>query len=176
MTSPRRQPTPTTVLKTLPTVTTSTTIISTDTAPAPKLPIVWPWLALVAMLAITAIGLIVTIVLGAMQPSSTPTPSQSNSSYPTPTQSGPPSPTEVTLLSGDVLGQDIDVVVAKLQSLGLTFAAQAGETVSADDPKVNTVYDASPLGLLSAGTEIKLLYYTSDGGSDSPTPSDSPSQ
>jgi len=176
MTSPRRQPTPTTVLKTLPTVTTSTAIINTDTAPAPKLPIVWPWLALVAMLAITALGLIVTIVLGAMQPSSTTTPSQSTSTYPTPTESGSPTATEVTLLSGDVLGQNVDVVVAKLQALGLTFSAQPGETVSADDPKVNTVYDANPLGLIAAGTEVKLLYYTSDGVSDSPTPSDSPSQ
>ncbi len=176
MTTPRRQPTPTTVLKTLPTVTTSTTIINTDTAPAPKLPIVWPWIALVAMLAITALGLIVTIIIGALSPAAKPTPSQSQSTYPTPSQSGSTAPTEITLLSSDVLGQTVDVVAAKLQALGLNFSAQPGETVATDDPKVNTVYDASPLGLLPAGTEVKLLYYTSDGGSDSPTPSDSPSQ
>jgi serine/threonine protein kinase len=176
MTTPRRQPTPTTVLKTLPTVTTSTTIIETDTAPAPKLPIVWPWIALVAMLAVTALAVIGTIIIGALTPNAQPTPTQSQSSYPTPTDSGSPSATEVSLLSTDVLGQTVEAAVGKLEQLGLTYTIQAGETVSADDPKANTVYDATPLGLLPAGTEVKLLYYVVDDGSVAPTPSDSPSQ
>jgi serine/threonine-protein kinase len=174
MTTPRRQPTPTTPLSTLPAVTTSTTIISTDTAPAPKLPIVWPWIALMVMLGITALGLVATIVIGAMQPTASPTPTNPSSSHPTPIDSSSASPTVVTLLSGEVLGLNIDEVSAKLLSLGLVPVAQPGETVAVDDPKVNTVYDATPLGLLTVGSEVKLLYYISDGQTVEPTPSDSP--
>jgi hypothetical protein len=83
----------------------------------------------------------------------------------------------ITLLSGDVLGQDVNSVAAKLQLLGLSVVAQPGETVPEGDPKIDTVYDATPLGLLTAGTEVHLLYYVSDGGQTiEPTPSESPSQ
>ncbi|MEN9752477.1 MAG: hypothetical protein RL670_168 [Actinomycetota bacterium] len=177
MTTPRNVMPPTTPLTTLSPVTTSTTIISTDTAPAPKLPIVWPWIALVVMLGITGIGLIVTIIIGALQPAPSPSPSQSQSSSPIPSQtSGSPSPTMVTVLSSDVLGQDVNAVVAKLQGLGLTANPQPGETVPEGDPKLNTVYDATPLGLLTAGTEVHLLYYVSDAASSPPAPSPTPSQ
>ena len=176
MTTPRRQTTPTMPLTTLPTVTTSTTIISTDTAEAPKLPIVWPWIALMVMLGITALGLVATIVIGAMQPTPSPTPSQSSSSHPTPIDSSSASPSVVTLLSSDVLGLNVDEVAAKLQGLGLNPMPQPGETVAEGDPKVNTVYDATPLGLLTVGSEVKLLYYTVDVPSESPTPSDTPTQ
>jgi hypothetical protein len=82
----------------------------------------------------------------------------------------------VTVLSSDVLGQDVNAVVAKLQGLGLTANPQPGETVPEGDPKLNTVYDATPLGLLTAGTEVHLLYYVSDAASSPPAPSPTPSQ
>ncbi|MEN9753172.1 MAG: hypothetical protein RL670_863 [Actinomycetota bacterium] len=177
MSQPRNAMPPTTPLTTLSPITTSTTIIATDTAPAPKLPIVWPWVALMVMLGVTGLGLLATIIIGALQPAPNPTPTNSQTPYPTPTSSGSPSPSVITLLSGDVLGQDVNSVAAKLQLLGLSVVAQPGETVPEGDPKIDTVYDATPLGLLTAGTEVHLLYYVSDGGQTiEPTPSESPSQ
>jgi hypothetical protein len=61
----------------------------------------------------------------------------------------------------------------KLEALGLFVEAVAGETVDPLDPKVNTVYDAAPLGSLPPATTVRLLYYTPYS---EPTPSPTQTQ
>ena len=159
-------------------VTESTTIItqSTDTAPTPKPPVVWPWIAVIVALGLTAITIIIAIVF---QPSGTPTPSPT-SSVPS---SGGPSPSassteaEVQVTTTDVMGFNVSDVYNKLTALGLQVVAVPGSTLSNNDARVLTVYDASPLGTLHVGDTIQIIYYVSDAQqpSESPTPSVSPS-
>jgi hypothetical protein len=55
--------------------------------------------------------------------------------------------------------------------------AVAGELVAPGDEKVMTVYQASPLGTLPAGSEITITYYVADVSTPTepaPTTSESP--
>ena len=73
----------------------------------------------------------------------------------------------------DVVGLPLDQVTEQLKALGLVVEPVPGETVDATDPKVNTVYDAAPLGTMKVGDTIRLLYYAP---ASQPTPSPSSSQ
>lgn len=151
-----------------------TAVIPTIDLPKEKKQLVWPWIAVIALVAITGISIVAAMVLGAISghnpnQSFTPIgPSDSSSASP----SGSATPGKVVLLLTDVVGVDIQVATQKLVALGLQVQPVPGEVVDPNDPKVNTVYDATPLGSLGTGTTVQLLYYAS---SDSISPSPSPS-
>jgi serine/threonine-protein kinase len=153
-------------------LTDSTTVIPTLDEPKVKKPIVWPWIAVIGLIIVSGLAIVAAMVIGAVQtepePTFTPiTPTQT----PTPTTS--PTATNVFVFSTDVVGLPLDQVTLKLEALGLFVEPVAGETVDALDPKVNTVYDAAPLGSMTTGTTVRLLYYTPAA---EPTPSPSEPQ
>ncbi len=158
--------------------------VSVDTAPMPRAPIVWPWIATLGLLLL--ISLVVVVAIWS-EPSGDSTPSPSPS-VTTPTASPSPTDTDaesvVTIFRADIIGLDITEVSARLLGLGLGVNAIPGELVSADDSRVRTVYAASPTGTVSRGTIIDLTYYVGEveegpidlpSPSPTPTPTDSPS-
>ncbi|MEY4294263.1 MAG: hypothetical protein RIR29_913 [Actinomycetota bacterium] len=152
-------------------LTDKTTLIPTFEEPKVNKPIVWPWIALIGLVAVSAVAIVAAIVIGAMtqqQPTPTFTPLPSQSATP----SVSPSAT-VEIWPKDVVGLPLELVASDLESQGLIVEAVPGETVDPTDPKVNTIYDAAPLGTMPVGTTIRLLYYAP---STEPTPSPSASQ
>jgi len=138
--------------------------LGTDTSPTPKQPVIWPWIAMISLLAVTAVGIIVAIVLGSSpNPTASPTKSASASSTPSASASAAASTTPTTkpivIVQSDVVGKDINDVSTFLAELGLKFNAVAGTEVAADDPLLGTVYSAEPLGQLQTGDTVNLLYY-----------------
>ena len=79
-------------------------------------------------------------------------------------------PTPVTVLLTDIQGQQISDVLTALTDKGLVPEAVAGTTVPVDDPKSMTVYDATPLGNMPAGSNILVFYYVPEDPNASPTP------
>jgi serine/threonine protein kinase len=150
-----------------------TTVIPTFDEPKQKQPIVWPWIALIGLIVVSAIAIVAAIVLGAIgqhQPGPSFTPFNPSDS---PSASASASPIDVVVWPKDVVGLPVDQVTDQLQALGLVVEPVPGETVDPTDPKVNTVYDAAPLGTMKVGDTIRLLYYAP---STQPTPSPSTSQ
>ena len=125
-----------------------------------KPPLVWPWIALIVALIITATILIFAMVTKT-SPSPTPSPSQSATATPsaTPTET-PTMPSTVVVLSSEVLGLNKDEVQVSLEAKGLIVNLVAGTALQTGDPKINTIYEALPLGTMPAGTTINLTYYT----------------
>ena len=144
---------------------------------AQRQPIVWPWFALIALLALTAISVVVAIVVTSMQPevptpSSTPTQSQTSSVQPTPSSSATAtSPGTVVVLLSDLQGKNVAEVSNALSGMGLNVTAVPGTALAADDPAVMTVYDVSPAGTVAVGSSVTVTYYV--GGAVAPTPSPS---
>ena len=178
MSTAPRQSAATTLIQQAPQVTDRTAVIelAPDTNPTQKPPVVWPWFVLIGALGATAISVVVAIIVTSMQPtlptwSQQPYPSSSGGTA-SPGASGAP----VVVLLADVDGLNVAEVSAELSSKGLLVRAVAGEVVAAGDERVMTVYDASPLGTLAAGSEIVITYYVADTGvSEEPTPNESPS-
>ncbi len=146
-----------------PQVTDATTVIEmTDTAETPK-PIIWPWLATIGALVLTAIIVLVAILSGGQTPTPSPSPT-TPSATPTPTETPTPSPSpsdpnQVVVLSSDIFGVNIDDAASYLESLDLVVIRSEGLEVANDDPRLLTVYDASPLGQMATGTTVTLTYY-----------------
>ncbi len=178
MSNAPRQTAATTMIQQAPEVTDRTAVIelAPDTNPTQKPPVVWPWFVLIGALAATAISVVVAIIFTSMQPT---LPTWSQSPYPSSnggTSSPGPSGASVVVLLADVDGLNVAEVSAALSAKGLLVTAVAGDVVAAGDERVMTVYDASPLGTLAAGSEIVITYYvTDDVVPIEPTPSDSPS-
>ena len=151
------------VIPVLPEDATETTVIEVSEPEKPAL--VWPWVALIVALIITASVLIFAMVTKspAPTPSASPSPSQTASqtpsASPTPSET-PTTPATVVVLSSEVLGLNKDEVQVALQAKGLTVNLVAGTALQTGDPKINTIYDATPLGSMPAGTTINLTYYT----------------
>ncbi|SCX04961.1 serine/threonine-protein kinase [Candidatus Aquiluna sp. UB-MaderosW2red] len=143
-----------------------TEIISTDTAELPRAPIVWPWIATLGLLGITAIVVIVAILsepnISEME---TPAPTAPVSPSPSASQTVEPVPTEteevrpVLLLRSDIIGENLSVVTARLTELGMTVNAIPGESVPGNDPRARTVYAVSPTGNIEVGTVIDVTYF-----------------
>jgi serine/threonine-protein kinase len=153
-------------------LTDSTTVIPTLDEPKIKKPIVWPWIAVIGLVIVSGLAIVAAMVIGAIQTEPEPTFTPiSPTQTPTPTTS--PTASSVFVFSTDVVGLPLDQVTLKLEALGLFVEPVAGETVDALDPKVNTVYDAAPLGSMPTGTTVRLLYYTPAA---EPTPSPSQPQ
>lgn len=148
--------------------TTVTEIIPTDTAPLPKAPGVWPWIATIGLLGITAIVVIVAI-LSDPDTDSIPTPSptqtesvvtESPSVSDTPTES--PAPRNILILRSDIIGENLSTVTARLSELGMRVNAIPGELIPGTDPRVRTVYAVSPTGNIEVGTVVDITYYVGD--------------
>ena len=127
-----------------------------------KAPLVWPWIALIVALIITATVLIFALVTKSdpnpsPSPSATATQSATPSASPTETA---PEPTDVVVLSSEVLGLNKDEVQVALEGKGLVVNLVEGTALQTGDPKINTIYEALPLGTMPSGTTINLTYYT----------------
>jgi serine/threonine-protein kinase len=142
-----------------------TELITTDTAPLPKAPVVWPWIAILAFLGITAVVVIVAI-LSEPRIEQTPNPTPSSSENQTDTESATTSevlaPEVVLLLRSEVIGENIADVTARLLELGLQVNAIAGELIPGDDPRARTVYAVTPTGNITIGSIIDVTYYVGD--------------
>jgi serine/threonine protein kinase len=148
-----------------------TTILRTaTTAETPKQPIVWPWIAVVILLGVTALTVVMAIVFGSMQQTPTPsTSSPSQTTSPSESSSAPPTQTSVTLLLGDVVGRNVAEVAAELGNKGLKVNAIAGDGLPDGDPRIMTVYAAKPLGQVAVSTTVDLTYYVQASAPESPT-------
>ncbi|MEY4944601.1 MAG: hypothetical protein RL384_545 [Actinomycetota bacterium] len=142
-----------------------TEVIPTDTAPLPRAPIVWPWLATVGLLGITAIVVIVAIL---SEPDTDNLPTQSpTSSETTPSEgatesavvSESPEATSELILRSEIIGENLSIVTARLAELGMRVNAIAGDEVPAGSPLARTVYAVSPTGNITIGSVIDVTYY-----------------
>jgi serine/threonine-protein kinase len=149
-----------------PQVSQATTVIETQDEVDVKPPIIWPWIAMIVLMVIVA-GTIIFAMVRGPEPTTSPTPSQSStpSESASPSASPSPSPTDpntVIVLSSDIFGMNLDAATVYLEGLGLVVSPMEGLVVPADDARVQTVYDATPLGTLAKGDTITLVYYIAD--------------
>ena len=142
-----------------------TEVIPTDTAPLPRAPIVWPWLATVGLLGITAIVVIVAIL---SEPDTDNLPTQSPTSSETTPSDGAtesavvtesPEATSELILRSEIIGENLSIVTARLAELGMRVNAIAGDEVPAGSPLARTVYAVSPTGNITIGSVIDVTYY-----------------
>lgn len=148
--------------------TTVTEVIPTDTAALPKAPGVWPWIATLGLLGITAIVVIVAILSDPDTdsiPTPTPSPtesvvSESPAIEETPTES--PAPKNILILRSDIIGENLSDVTARLSELGMRVNAIPGQLIPGTDPRVRTVYAVSPTGNIEVGTVIDITYYVGE--------------
>jgi serine/threonine-protein kinase len=147
---------------------------TTDTAPAPTQAVIWPWIAVIVALTITALSVVVAIVMTSMQPAPTPSPTPSGQTG-TPSAS-PSAVTSVVVLLSDITGKDVFEVSSQLNAMGLVVVSTPGEILPPDDVRVMTVYAAAPLGKMNTGSSIEIFYYVADTSepSASPTPTVEP--
>ena len=149
-----------------PQVSQATTVIDTQAEVDGKPPIIWPWIAMIVLMVIVA-GTIIFAMVRGPEPTSSPTPSQSStpseSASPSPTPSETPTdPNTVIVLSSDIFGMNLEAATAYLESLGLIVDPMEGLALPADDARVQTVYDATPLGTLAKGDTITVIFYIAD--------------
>ena len=139
-----------------------TEVLTTDTAPLPKAPIVWPWLATLGLLGLTTIVVIVAILsepnADQVAPSNTPTPTVSESATPEPEPTTPKPSTYVVLVS-DVLGKNLSEVTAWLTERGFVVNAIPGDLIDGDSLEARSVYAVSPTGNLTLGSTVSVTYY-----------------
>jgi serine/threonine-protein kinase len=161
--TPRRSTATRVMTAAIPAVAEETTLIQTPTAPTEKPPIIWPWIATIGLMVLVAAGIVVAMLNNKTAPTPTPTPTQTQTESPTPTPTPTATdPNTVTVLSSDIFGMNLDEATTYLQSLGLVVVPQPGLLLPAADPRLKTVYDASPLGTLAIGDEIVITYYDLD--------------
>jgi len=174
MENPRHRGTGTAVLPNVRMYSDDTTILDAKTAPVPKPPVVWPWIAVVILLSITALSLVFALIIGANKTAPTPTATESSSNFGTasavPSLSPSASPTAITLLTTDVIGKNVYDASSALIALGLQVRTVPGDPVDAADPRLMSVYEATPLGALSPGTVVTLTYYVQQTDNTMPTP------
>jgi serine/threonine-protein kinase len=149
-----------------PQVSQATTVIETQDEVDGKPPIIWPWIAMIVLMVIVA-GTIIFAMVRGPEPTTSPTPSQSStpSESASPSASPSPSPTDpntVIVLSSDIFGMNLDAATVYLEGLDLVVSPMEGLVVPADDARVQTVYDATPLGTLAKGDTITIVYYIAD--------------
>jgi serine/threonine protein kinase len=139
-----------------------TEVISTDTAPLPRAPIVWPWLATLGLLGLTTIVVIVAILsepnASDISPISTPNSTPSN----TQTEEEATEPATYLVLVSDVVGKNLSEVTAWLTERGFVVNAIPGELIPGSSPEVRVVYAASPTGNIEVGSTVNVTYYVGD--------------
>ncbi len=149
------------VIPVLPEDPTETTAIEISEPEKPAL--LWPWIALIVALIVTASVLIFAMATK-QNPAPTPSASPTNSASQTPSSSPsasatPTVPSDVVVLSSEVLGLNKDEVKVALEAKGLFVNLVEGTALQTGDPKINTIYEAMPLGTMPEGTTINLTYY-----------------
>lgn len=142
-----------------------TEVFTADTAPLPRAPIVWPWIATLVLLGITAVVVIVAILTdnNADGVDTTPSPTQTQEPAPTATPEPEPEttdePRKILILRSDIIGENLSAVTAKLTEQGFNVNAIPGELIPGTDPRVRTIYAVSPTGSITQGTTIDVTYY-----------------
>ena len=151
------------------------------TGPVKKLPVVWPWIGLIAVLIVAASGVMIAIVVSLVSESnSNPTPSPSASISKQPTAAVSEQPTEkVSVFLTDVVGKKVADASVFLTQKKLITQAIAGDAIDPDDPRVLEVYKAEGLGQVPIGSVVRIYYYiaavpTPTPTVSSPTPTSSP--
>ena len=145
-----------------------TELITTDTAPLPRAPIVWPWIATLGLLGLTAVVVIVAILSdpNADDVVQTPSPTATQTQEPSPEPTAEPEPSDeprnILILRSDIIDQNLSDVTATLTEQGFVVNAIPGELIPGDDPRVRTVYAVSPTGSIVEGSTIDVTYYVGD--------------
>jgi serine/threonine-protein kinase len=67
------------------------------------------------------------------------------------------------------MDQNVDVVETLLIGKGLQVLRIEGTALPTGDPRINTVYEATPLGSLPVGTTVNLTFYIEDTTQTAPT-------
>ncbi|MEN9603917.1 MAG: hypothetical protein RL545_606 [Actinomycetota bacterium] len=163
------------VIETVKPVPQTTSIIETVEVANEKPAAVWPWVSVVVILILTTAGVIFAM-LSQPAPTPTPTPTETATETPTPTPTPTDTPTETptptsntTVFSTDVLGQNVDAVESLLQEKGLLVTRVKGDGLPTGDTRINTVYEANPLGSIPVGSNITIKYYVEDSTQTAPT-------
>ena len=138
-----------------------------DTAPIPKAPVVWPWLAFIGLM-VVSVGVVIAAIISEpsqiVEPDPEPTPVEEVEQ--------PAEEPEVVVPEAAVIryenveGKPIAEVTSYLNNLGFRVNAVAGQILDGDDPRVRTVYSATPLGNVTLGEEITVTYYVGDYSED----------
>ena len=154
---------------------------ATKTGPVKKLPVVWPWIGLIAVVIVAASGVMIAIVVSLVSESnSNPTPSPSASISKQPTAAVSEQPIEkVSVFLTDVVGKKVADASVVLTQKKLITQAIAGDAIDPDDPRVLEVYKAEGLGQVPIGSVVRIYYYiaavpTPSPTVSSPTPTSSP--
>jgi serine/threonine-protein kinase len=140
------------------------------TEPADKLPVIWPWLALIGLLFTAAAGVMIAIVLSLMseQQNEVPIPTFEPSLSPSESPSEEPVQTVVVLLT-DVIGKNVADASIFLKERGLLVDAVPGEPLDPEDPRILSVYRADGLGQVAVGSTVKIYYYIQQTTVPAPT-------
>lgn len=142
----------------------TTTLIETVENRVEKPSAVWPWVSVIAVVVLTTVGVLIAI-LTQPTPTATPTPTQTPTVSPTPTPTPtetPTIPSTATVFASDVLDQNVDVVETLLIGKGLAVSRIEGTPLPTGDPRINTVYAATPLGSLPVGSTVIVTFYVED--------------
>jgi serine/threonine-protein kinase len=144
-----------------------------ETEPLTKLPVVWPWLALIGVLVVAAAGVMIAIVVSLVSETS-PSPSPSISVSKQPSAPAPEEPAAtVSVFLTDVVGKKVLDASLFLTEKGLVVEALPGEALDPCDPRILDVYQAEGLGQVPIGSTVRIFYYIQGEAAPSPTPSPS---
>ena len=157
-----------------PVTTVNDTATAPDTEPVQKLPVVWPWLALIGVLVVAAGAVMIAIIVSLV---SEQNPSPSPSSISVSKRPNAPAPdrpiSTVSVFLADVVGKKVIDATTFLTQQGLLVEAVAGEALDPSDPRILDVYQAEGLGQVAVGSTVRIFYYIQ--GEAAPSPSPSPS-
>jgi eukaryotic-like serine/threonine-protein kinase len=147
---------------------------SPETEPLAKLPVVWPWLALIGVLVVAAAGVMIAIVVSLVsEPSPSPSPSISVSKQPSAPAQQVPGRT-VSVFLTDVVGKKVADASVFLTQKGLVVEAIPGEALDPSDPRILDVYQAEGLGQVPVGSVVRIFYYIQGEAVEEPTPTPTP--
>lgn len=138
-----------------------------DTAPIPKAPVVWPWLAFIGLM-VVSVGVVIAAIISEpnqiVEPEPEPEPVQVEVEQPA--EPAETIPETAVIRYENVEGKAIAEVTSYLNNLGFRVNAVAGQILDGEDPRVRTVYSATPLGNVTLGEEITVTYYVGDYSED----------
>jgi eukaryotic-like serine/threonine-protein kinase len=147
---------------------------SPETEPLTKLPVVWPWLALIGVLVVAAAGVMIAIVVSLVSESSpSPSPSISVSRQPSAPAQEVPGRT-VSVFLTDVVGKKVADASVFLTQKGLVVEAIPGEALDPTDVRILDVYQAEGLGQVPVGSVVRIFYYIQGEAAPEPTPTPTP--
>jgi serine/threonine-protein kinase len=135
-----------------------------------KLPVIWPWLALIGVLVVAAAGVMIAIVVSLVtEESPSPSPSISVSKQPSAPAPEEPAAT-VSVFLTDVVGKKVADASVFLTQQGLVVEAIPGEPLDPSDVRILDVYQAEGLGQVPIGSVVRIYYYIQGEAAPTPTP------